>query len=244
MARVGVLYGLVLCLLVMCLPSAAFCAGKDHPTLGYRLHLPEGWAPMSRAEIFVLNDYFSGVLGNLEQSDLRVRKGYRPESGELKYPLITVSASERERIGENSAGIFNARARELEVMLLESGVFSTAGRRNSIVSSKFDPERWAYTITSTPGGMFIRTRYVYTASGYLVFRAFLDQRSIHYLPEVDRIFSSVSLALWNSYAEAGEPESASETGEGGNVWLVYFMVLLVLIGIGLTSTGADHEDRL
>ncbi|WP_147822380.1 hypothetical protein [Salidesulfovibrio onnuriiensis] len=211
--------------------------------LGYRMTIPDAWTTMNRAEIKALNDYLSEFLGTRVQgTELEVLAGYRPIGRSLVYPFIVVGADRSGKLDITRMESFNRHVVGNFGALLNTGVYNPAGSADDITGTEFDQENWTFTITAEPGGMLFRVRYVYTSAGVLVFRAFFDQRSMRLLPAVDRSFRSLVLEERLRYGpDKVKPES--NTGSARNVWIIYAMALLVLIGVWLTDFPSDEGDN-
>lgn len=233
-----------LLLLVSMTASAAHAAPATGNTgLGYHMVLPDGWTDMSAAEIRVYNEFMSEALGSkVEGTELEILAGYRQVAGEGSYPFILMSADQRGKVAPARANRFNERLVENTAALLESKVFHPRGIAGDITDSNFDRDNWVFTITAEPGGMVHRTRYVYTSTGVFVFRAFFDQRSIRQLPAVDDALDSITLHEWLRY-EPNLHEAEPAADNTRNIWIIYAMALLVLIGVWLTEFSSDEEDH-
>ncbi|KAB1442905.1 hypothetical protein [Pseudodesulfovibrio senegalensis] len=226
--------------------GAAACAETlvENRQLGFRMVLPDGWVRLDRGEVSALNNAMASVLsGTVSGSDLEALDGFRMGGEQFEYPFIMVGAGQTGRIPAKRSRHFNQWAYERVGSLLDSRVFHASGSSEDLRGMDFDRQRFMVTVTAEPGGMVMRTWYVYTGNGYLVLRGFFDQQSMRQLPAADSAVAGITLAAWNTYVSADEV-STPENRRNSSIWLVYLMVLLILVGIGLTAfESGDGEDH-
>lgn len=233
----------VLTVFVLSVPTVRAESLSDSIAKGYHMTIPDGWAEMNRAQIKALNDYMSQFLSReVRGTELEVVSGYKPVGRDLVYPFIIVSADRSGKLAAGNFDDFNRRAVENLGALLNSRVYHPVGTADDITASSFDRDNWTFTVTAEPGGMLFRVHYVYTSTGAYVFRAFFDQRSMRLLPTVDKSFRSIALHERLRYApENGEPDPASSSSR--NIWIIYGMALLVLVGVWLTDFPSDEGGQ-
>lgn len=248
-ARIGARrWWLAMCAAVLFCLFWVLAAGAEtlveNRQLGFRMVLPDGWVRLDRGELSALNVAMASVLsGTVSGSDLEALDGFRMVGEDFEYPFIMVGAGQTGRIPAVRSEHFNQWAYERVGSLLTSRVFHSSGSSDDLRGMDFDRSRWMVTVTAEPGGMVMRTWYIYTGSGYLVLRGFFDQQSLRQLPAVDSAVAGVSLAAWNIYVSADE-NATPENRRTNSLWLIYAMVLLILVGIWLTAfESGDGEDH-
>ncbi len=217
----------------------------ENRMLGFRMILPDGWVRLGKGEIAALNDSMASVLsGSINGSDLKVLDGFRMGGEDFEYPFIMVGAGQSGRIPKAQIEQFNGLALGRVERLLDSKVFHASGSAEDVRNVEFDKHRWMFTVTAEPGGMVIRTWYIYTGSGYLVLRGFFDQQSLRQLPAADSSVLGISLAAWNTYVQTDDALTP-EHRRNDFIWLIYVMILLIFVGVGLTLyESGDGEDNV
>ncbi|GEM_PF-1417224 len=244
MRRVVFFIAVLLSASVMLTPMARAASIVENSELGYRMAIPDGWTTMNSAQIKALNNYMAQFLGGgVRGTDLEVKAGYRPVGQQLVYPFIVVGTEGGGKVPADKIEAFNKHALERVGTLLNSKVYHPAGSADDIAGSKFDRDNWTFTISAEPGGMLFRIHYVFTSNGVYVFRAFFDQRSMLLIPAVDRAFRSITLHDWLLYEPERTDDSEPGASSARNVWIIYAMALLVLVGVWLTDFPSDEEDH-